>query len=440
MCPTETRSLAAASARRIVILTLLAQVLTLTFTTWLILMPVVRLSIGDLSTILLIAIDIWEQTPSEHRAELRHSLQERYGLTIQERPAAEGTPSRLPYLVLLGDELSKRLDQSLTIRDAGQTGYWVDIDSGGHNLRVGFARERIGTSPLLALLAVFLVGITTSVAGALWIARSIKKPLADIASGMQEMQRGSQPIPLPEDGPEEVAELAGRFNRMAAEVHANIENRTIMLAGISHDLRTPLARLRMALEMLRGTARDPAYLNKMENYVTDMNTVIEGYLEFARLTLSREEKSIALDTEIREAVQRWQNDNAPVSLVQGDPVQIKADRFAVARMLDNLIDNALHYSEYQNVEVALLRKPAGATIEIRDRGPGIPESVREAITRPFVRLDAARSPRDQGAGLGTAIVTEIARLHGWHFTFEDRPGGGLVAMINIPGEQLSQHP
>jgi two-component system osmolarity sensor histidine kinase EnvZ len=245
---------------------------------------------------------------------------------------------------------------------------------------------------------------------------------------------GELPAPLPETGPDELAELARRFNRMAAEVRNLLDNRTTLLAAISHDLRTPMTRLQLNLELLRDTAvpdtgdsvaSREVRIDRAVADLADMNRLIAGYLELARTTQAearvRFDLSGLLDEVAAAADLEWPG--AP-------PCEVVAGRLAVRQIVTNLIQNAQRYGGTR-VELALECGTPLVRVIVRDTGAGIPEDQLEKVFRPFYRLEASRSQTTGGMGLGLAIVRQLAETNGWKVVLQNRPQGGLEAVLEI---------
>jgi two-component system osmolarity sensor histidine kinase EnvZ len=212
---------------------------------------------------------------------------------------------------------------------------------------------------------------------------------------------------------------------MAGDLAAMERERAMVLAGISHDLRTPLSRLRLAIEM-SGTDRETA--EGMGTDVEEMDKVIGQFLAFAR---GEDEPLVEgdLNAMIAEIVEGYRKREQEISFTSGSLLTLRFSPLAVRRAVANLIDNALHYAGGA-IEVGTRRDGAVALIEVMDRGPGVPRSEIERLKRPFTRLNEARSGRG-GAGLGLAIVDRIARAHGGRFELAAREGGGLVARLGL---------
>jgi two-component system osmolarity sensor histidine kinase EnvZ len=229
---------------------------------------------------------------------------------------------------------------------------------------------------------------------------------------------------LPETGPRELAELARRFNRMSREVQALLENRTTLLAGVSHDLRTPLTRARLALELLMERP-DPQRMERIGQDLAEMNTLISGYLDLARSLKVEEPELVELAQELGEIASH--TDGVRVE-VQACTVRIA--RQALGRILSNLLENAHRYGGGQIV-LRLVKDKARVRVQVLDQGPGIPEEELDKVFRPFYRLEASRAQATGGTGLGLAIVKQLAEANGWKIHLRNRPQGGLEAELEI---------
>ena len=239
--------------------------------------------------------------------------------------------------------------------------------------------------------------------------------------------------PVAESGPSEIRTLARNFNQMNADLGRLDEDRALILAGISHDLRTPLARLRMGIEMVPA---DELTRDGMISDVEEMDRTIGQFLDFARAGQTEDNDSEMLATDITSLLidltsqyrRRNVSINAEIALVP--PCRVRPQ--ALRRAVGNLIDNALRYAGTTlAIDLTLKVFGTGLLIEIADRGPGIPEAEIERLKLPFTRLETARS-NALGAGLGLAIVDRFARNYGGHLELAARAGGGLVASIFLP--------
>ena len=304
-------------------------------------------------------------------------------------------------------------------------GFWVSFTIDEDDYGVMLPRERFEPQIGLEWLGGGLALLGLALAGAWLIASALSRPLGAIAAAAREVGRGQLPVPLAETGPREMRTVSVAFNRMAGDLAAMERERATVLAGISHDLRTPLSRLRLAIEM-SGT--DPQTADGMGADVEEMDKVIGQFLAFAR---GEDEPLLVgdLNALVAEIVDGYRKRDQAVAFTPGRLSRQRFAPLAVRRAVSNLIDNALHYAATP-VEVATARDATRALIEVRDRGPGVPPSELERLKRPFTRLNEARSGSG-GAGLGLAIVERIARAHGGQLELRAREGGGLLARLSL---------
>lgn len=278
---------------------------------------------------------------------------------------------------------------------------------------------------LTITLAVVLIAL---VAATFWFARRLARPLSDLANAVDKVALGKRPDPLPEDGPSEIARVARNVNRMAANLERLERNRSTMLAGISHDIRTPLTRLRLASEI---AVTDAQSRTEMAADIDEIDRVVTQFLDFARGTPKeapeRADVQIALsavaDRANARALQvRWE--------AGAEALYVNTYPAAFERMLMNLIENAHRYGK-PPVELTARRDGTVIEIDVLDAGDGVkPEDV-ERLKEPFVRGDHARGGA-MGAGLGLALVERLAQWHGGTFDLLPRSGGGTVARLRLP--------
>jgi two-component system osmolarity sensor histidine kinase EnvZ len=304
-------------------------------------------------------------------------------------------------------------------------GFWVSFSIDEDEYWVMLPRERFEPPFGRELFAGGVALLALALASAWWIASTLSRPLGAIAAAAQAVGRGQLPAPLSESGPKEIRSVSVAFNRMARDLAAMEHERAMVLAGISHDLRTPLSRLRLAIEM---SGADRETIDGMGTDVEDMDKVIGQFLAFAR---GEDEPLVEgdLDGLVAEIVESYRKREHAVTFASGNLARLRFAPLALRRAIVNLVDNALRYAG-GTIEVTTRRNGALALIEVMDRGPGVPDNELERLKRPFTRLNEARSGGG-GAGLGLAIVDRIARAHGGHFELAMRDGGGLVARLGL---------
>ncbi len=257
--------------------------------------------------------------------------------------------------------------------------------------------------------------------------RNQVRPIRRLAAAVDRFGKGRD---VGEDfkieGASEVRLAATAFNRMRERISRQMRQRTDMLSGVSHDLRTPLTRLNLQLAMLG----DSPEIAGLKADVAEMEKMIEGYLTFARGEGDEKPVDSDLGALIADIVAGWKRNGTAIDLHLEGELKMPLKPNALHRCIDNLIANAQRYGEH--VWVRAGRREEAVEIVVDDDGPGIPIEERENVFRPFYRLDRSRNPETGGTGLGLAIARDIARGHGGDIVLEDSPHGGLRARLRLP--------
>ena len=351
-----------------------------------------------------------------------------------ERPAlAHAGPPQSPLVAELEQRLRAELGPGTEVRALpGRQQFLVRLQAGGAGYWAAFpmpAPRELDGAPSRALawsLAIVLLLLATAYVSARYLAR----PLRQLNAAVDELGRGGTPAPLPESGPSEIAAVNRRFNAMLANLRQIERDRALLLAGVSHDLRTPLARLRLGVEM--GGGDDPAERAGMVADIEEMDRIVGQFLDFARTDDDSAREIAELDPIVRACVDRCVAAGREIGFRPGGVRPLPLKPTAVSRLVANLVDNALAYGA-PPVEVVTADGEAFATIEVRDRGAGIAPDDVERLKRPFTRATDARARADgaAGAGLGLAIVERIARMHGGTLEILPRDGGGTIARVTL---------
>jgi len=264
----------------------------------------------------------------------------------------------------------------------------------------------------------------------IWAARGLVGPLADLAASARTFgETSTSPVPIRESGPREVRAAAHAFNRMQHRINDFLEKRTRMLAAVSHDLRTPLTRLRLRLDLLeRGDIRDRSLQD-----LQLMEQQIESALVFLRDGATAEPiRRIDLPSFLQSLCDQYADTGVDVKLRFDGRLSVMARSTELGRALSNLIDNALHYAS--GAEILAYRDETLIRIDVVDHGPGIAEADRERLLEPFERGDAARQIREgTGFGLGLPTAKSIAEAAGGRMELTETPGGGLTVCLSLPG-------
>jgi two-component system osmolarity sensor histidine kinase EnvZ len=404
------------------------------------LVPLGQLATDDLARLMTSAARAWPGAARgvDERARVQAQLAQHQRLQVQDPllPARAAT-SWLPYFQLLEASLARRVGQPVAlVQSQGEDGkrwYWADLPGAdaGTTVRVGFAAERVAVQPSLALILLLGVGAVVTLITAANMARWLVAPLERLAAATQPIGQGRRPAQLPETGPRELAALAREFNRMGAQVEQLLANRTTLLAGISHDLRTPLTRMRLALGML-AEQPDPDLLQRVLRDVDGMNELIGRCLQAGSDFAERDAIDMDLCDLLAEVAAEHKHTGVEIRGQRRPQCRLRVRPLALRRIVSNLLDNAIRYGGGQAVDIELDANGTEVEIRILDRGPGIPEDAREAVFQPFHRLEASRSSRTGGSGLGLAIVRQIAAANGWQVELRPRSGGGTAACVRLP--------
>ena len=332
-----------------------------------------------------------------------------------------------PLLERVAERVAEALGEATRFALArdGEEGFWVSFFIDEDEFWIMLPRERFEPAFGLQWLGWGVALLVIALAGAWLIASTIARPLAALTQAAGRLGRGEPHEPLAEAGPRELRTVAAAFNRMAADLAAIERERALVLAGISHDLRTPLSRMRLLLEM---SGAESSASEAMIADIDEIDAVIGQFLEFARGNVE-EKKRQDFGTVLAELAEHYARIGKKVAFKYPHLAPFAFARMAVHRAVANLVDNALRYAG-EPVEVDVRNSARVVAVEVKDRGPGIPESEVERLKRPFTRLDDSRSGPG-GAGLGLAIVERVARAHGGKLELLPREGGGLLARFTL---------
>jgi two-component system osmolarity sensor histidine kinase EnvZ len=373
----------------------------------------------------------------DKRRELLLELSDREGIRVYPAESDDRIaplPERATLLHMVADEVRGQLGAGtrLTLERDGEEGFWVSFRiEGDDEYWVMLPRERVDRAYPLQWLGWGAGVLLLALAGAYLIMFRVTRPLKQLTHAARDIGQGRRPAPLTETGPGEIRSVSHAFNQMASDLARLDEDRALILAGISHDLRTPLTRLRLAAEM----SADADLREGIGADIEEMDKIIGQFLDFARDPEGEPPEPTDLNAVVRHVVEPLQRRGANLDLQLADLPRISLRPLALLRLVANLVNNALrHGAEAGAVEIATRRDADRVILEVRDRGPGIPPEEAERLKRPFTRLETARTGA-ASAGLGLAIVDRVARSHGGQFDLLPREGGGLVARASFPTTQ-----
>ena len=338
-----------------------------------------------------------------------------------------------PLLRSISDHLKRDFSgdaQALVMLEDATRALWIKIKVKNQAYWVVFPPESRGSASAWAWTGWSIFGLTLAIAGGYLLMLRVNRPLRALAAAAGEIGAGKTPPPLDENGPTEIRTLSHAFNQMTSNLKQLDTDRGVLLAGISHDLRTPLSRLRLGVEML-DDGQDDGLKPGMIQDIEDMDAIISQFLDFAREggnEPSRPDED--LNHIVSSVCERFSRGGQQISTQLGELPPMTLKPTATQRMLTNLVDNAIRYAGGE-IEVTTEQVGDCAVVRVLDRGPGIPDNEFSRVMQPFTRLEASRAG-GKGSGLGLAIVERAARMQGGNVKLLGREGGGLEARVELP--------
>lgn len=376
-------------------------------------------------------LETWPQDPNYDR--LTEIARRDFGLSISILPPDPlPPPAPKPFFSLLDTALSEEI-----VRQIGRP-FWIDtvgrsdlieirIQLDDEVLRV-FARRGQAYASNSHIFLLWMVGTSiVLLAIAILFLRNQIRPIQQLASAAESFGKGRAPPEFRPRGAREVRQAAEAFNAMRRRIERQIEQRTTMLAGVSHDMRTVLTRFRLQLALI-GSGPE---IDALESDIAEMQAMLEAYLAFARGDGDENSEPTDIAEMLRQI--EAEADRAGFTVRQsfdGPPLVIVRPT-AFKRAVGNLVGNACRYAE--TVDIVARHARGYLIVVVDDDGPGIPEAERDNVFRPFYRLDQARNQDEGGTGLGLAIARDIVRGHGGEIRLETSPKGGLRAIVRVPG-------
>ncbi|MCA0422794.1 MAG: HAMP domain-containing protein [Proteobacteria bacterium] len=294
---------------------------------------------------------------------------------------------------------------------------------------LNFASATFGTAHHLAgnILAIGAVIGSMIILIAILLLRWVTRPLHDLAVAAERFSVDEASEPVSEIGPAEVRRAARAFNTMGNRVRHLVSERTMALAAVSHDLRTPITRLRLRSEMLD----DEATRNHIDRDLAEMELMINSTLDYLKMGVTQEaSRTFDLATMIRTIVDAEADHGRPIRLKGINHASVAGKPVAIKRAMGNIIDNALKYGN--TVRVLVKSESANIVIEVVDDGPGIPDTELDKVFEPFYRVENSRSRKTGGTGLGLTIAKSIIIEHGGMIALDNRRRGGLRVSVRLP--------
>jgi two-component system osmolarity sensor histidine kinase EnvZ len=378
-------------------------------------------------------IDIYDSYPQDKDAKtLSRIASERLQLDVDVLQDADlPPPGPKPFFSILdetlSDELRRQIDRPYWLDTVGRSNYVeVRVKLDDNTIMRVLARRSQAYASNSHIFLVWMGGSSFVLLGiAILFLRNQIRPILRLAEAAEALGKGRE-IEFRPRGAREVRQAGHAFLEMKRRIERNMEQRTTMLNGVSHDLRTILTRFKLSLALVEQTPE----VEDLKRDVDEMSRMLEGYLAFARGDAGEQ----AVETDLRQLLEEVQTDAERQGHVTeldivGDPmIIVRPDAFR--RLLFNLVANAARHGD--TIEISANHETRWLVLHVDDDGPGIPAAMREEVFKPFVRLDEARNQDEGGSGLGLAIARDVARSHGGDIVLGDSPLGGLRATVRLP--------
>ncbi len=328
---------------------------------------------------------------------------------------------------VLREALNDRMQRPIHLNDENDREVIIEIQLPDGVLHIIAPKKRLFTSTTYLFVGMMIGSSAILFAVAMAFMRNQVRPIRRLAAAADALGKGREVASFRLQGATEVRQAAAAFNLMRNRLQRQMSQRTEMLAGVSHDLRTPLTRMKLAIAMLGGSTPG---VQDLKDDVEEMERMVEGYLAFARGEGSEPLSRVNLREIVEDVAGAARRQGADVDMVAEGALTLPVRKEAMRRCISNLVSNAQRYGH--RVQITATRTRDTVEICIDDDGPGIPEDSREMVFRPFSRLDQSRNAETGGVGLGLTIARDVVHGHGGEIFLEESPLGGLRARIRLP--------
>jgi len=408
-------------------------ILAIAFTWYFILNPMANRAADDMAALISLTSKTWISLPLQKRTAFQTNLSQQHDLIISTNNIPTQEINKIyPFIPRLEKALQRHTGQLVVVKQGLENdGYfWLDLLYAQETVKIGFLHKRFGPRPPLALTGIFATAALLIIVTTLLLVRSITLPIKRLSNAVNQIGLGQLSTRIPETGPTELASLAHNFNQMAKEIAQLLENRAILFGGISHDLRTPITRMQIALELL-NEAEDKALLTSLQNDLKEMERLIQQALELVKGLDKHHAVVTNLDELINTIIDDYRKRGLSIVLEADQCGACEIEDEAFRRVLTNLLDNAFRYGNNSPVTLSYKKVNNQLNLRVLDQGPGIPREKLEAVFQPFYRLDHSRNKKTGGSGLGLAIVRQLCDAHGWKIELIPRKTFGLEAHLEI---------
>ncbi|MGV6851334.1 MAG: ATP-binding protein [bacterium] len=397
----------------------IVQLLTVSVTGWFILRPFIDRTTQFFVEQIKLQIDV-HQNPVRHKMADTNNF-----ISIRDGIVKGRSYSSFIYLHILGDALAKQFGRpvELHITEHQQYPYWFVVTDSKSPVSIGLSADFLGTQPPLSMALMLLFNAAFSFISSLILTAKMERPIKKMVSGTAAVSKGEFDTRLMPTDIEELDELICHFNRMSEKIHSMIEYKTTLLAGVSHDLRTPLTRMKLAIAIQENKIPNSTR-ERLERYLTEMENLLSLFLGDSNLN-SKELCHRLSSTDIIQQLIVDQPSTIQIDFI-AEPQFISSNPLALKRVLGNLIDNACKYTRHK-VKIWQTSDDTELRIHIRDNGPGLSELQIQTAFDPFQRFNQ----NADGHGLGLAIVKQISEAMHWTVLLKAAPNTGIEAILRI---------
>ena len=398
----------------------------------LILSPLAHRAADDLGGLMHILSKSWVALPEDEKLEFQAHLRKQHFLFITDyKVLVKEVDNPLPFIPRLEQALHHHTGQPLIVKESVVDGcFWVAIPQAEQIVYIGFFHNRIGPHPTKAIAGIVVSGCVLILIATILMVRRITRPITTLSKAVNLLSSGKLSTRIPEVGSEELVLLARNFNQMAEELTQLLTNRSLLFGGISHDLRTPITRMKLALALIDND-EDADYVAGMAKDLDEMELLIQQALELIKGMDRYRAVDIDINRLMDGVVANYQRQDLLVERTTSACGMCRIEVNAFRRVLCNLLDNAFRYSGNQSVTLICAQVENKLIIRVLDQGPGIPEDKLESVFQPFYRLDESRNKATGGSGLGLAIVRQLCDIHEWKIKLLPREDVGLEVRLEI---------
>jgi two-component system osmolarity sensor histidine kinase EnvZ len=408
--------------------------LATSFAWFFILSPLSNRVADDMAALITLTSETWVSLTEQERRAFEKKIAQQHDLFFSHNDIqTQALNEFYPFIPRLEKALKRHTGQQVIIKREreNETLFWFDLHYAKEKVAIGFYHDRPGPRPPIALTGIFVAAVLLVIFTTLLLVRRITFPIKRLSNAVNQFGQGKFSTRIMETGPRELASLAQNFNQMAKEITQLMENRAVLFGGISHDLRTPITRMQVALELL-DQEQDEALIKSLKNDLIEMELLIQQSLEFVKGLDRQQVTEVNLDEVVNNIIDDYSKRNLFIQLIAEPSGTCKIDTQAFRRVLLNLLDNAFRYGENRPVILSYNRNKHRFIVHVLDEGPGIPAEKLETVFLPFYRLENSRNKKTGGSGLGLAIVKQLCDAHGWKIELIPRENRGIKVSIEIP--------